>query len=760
MDPKTQPAKRPKKAAPLPTEIGGFPVVRLLGEGGMGNVYACEDKQLGRLVAIKVLKQKLAAQPAQAERFMREARAMAKIRSPHVVTVYQVGEEDGNIYLVMEVLEGEDLAERLKRKGPLSEAEAVKHLHGTIRGLRDATSAGVIHRDVKPANLFIVDGQVKLTDFGLSLPLDADAKLTQEGLVVGTPHYLAPELARGGKATEASDIYALGATLFELVVGHPPYPGKAALDVVSAHLHEPVPSPRKARRDLSRQLERLIMKMMAKKPEQRFGSYDELDKAIRDLEVENAPTVVTNQPLPTEAQATRAPKAKEADAKPSLSTSSLPGAKSMRTQTLTVMHIEIDEYASRVANASRDLAAQWLALHDALVQPCIRVYGGRRANSIGDAMLITFPSPTDAVLAGMALQDQLATHNELAAADEKVHARVTLSAGEVRLHKADIMGEPIALAAKLETMADVGDVLLNDAVFATMSAAEVTTASLGEHRFNGIRRPVHVYKVVRQAEGLPYGGLALGRVQDAQGASMTEGLKRAISSTFDRSPRTIAYRLRSAGIDVKPLLLGGAVAVALAVIIAVVIALWDSKTPQQKAEETIVQLESQDLRTLDDERELAVAYELIGNMDEAINAWGRLRKRGEPAADGLRLSYAGLNEKGAEAAIDFLVGHPDPAVEKELTLRTKDPDWWVRHNSLLALDKRGASDDQLRAEIAILDLLTGDTCSRRKWGLRLLARVGSTQAALDAVRAAKARDDNDCMTRALASAERSLAKKL
>jgi len=258
----------------VPLSIGGFPVVRVLGEGGMGRVFACRDENLDRVVAIKVLRHDLATQPAIVQRFLREAKAMAKIHSPQVAIVHTAGEEDGVPFLVMELLDGEDLSMRVARKGQLGVAEALSYTRDSVLGLAHAAEAGIIHRDVKPANLFLVDGRVKLTDFGLALPVDAgDARLTQAGLVVGTPHYLSPELARGGEADEASDIYSLGATFFELLTGSPPYPGEAALDVVSAHLHQPTPSLKKKRADVPDVVHRLHQKMMAKKHAQRFTSY-------------------------------------------------------------------------------------------------------------------------------------------------------------------------------------------------------------------------------------------------------------------------------------------------------------------------------------------------------------------------------------------------------------------------------------------------------------------------------------------------------
>ena len=418
----------------------------------------------------------------------------------------------------------------------------------------------------------------------------------------------------------------------------------------------------------------------------------------------------------------------------------------------------------RISHTSREKAGQWLALHEGLIQPIVRVYGGKRVNAIGDAILISFGSPTDAVHAAMAIQDQLHKHNEVAAPDELVHARAALSAGEVRLHKSDVLGEPVSLAAKLETMAEAGDVVVSDAVVATMSSQEVRTASLGEHRFNGIHRPVQVYRVVSSREGAPFGGTALAHVEEQSGASIGAGLARAISSTFDRSPRTIAYRLRRAGIDFRPLMIGGLVAVLLAGIVALVFALKDDQTPQQKAQSTIAEYANKSDRSLDEDRELATAYRALSQNAAALDVYRGMRQKGAKESAGLRLATELLEgspeDAGTTAAIEFLAGHPSASVDESLKSLTDNDDWWKRHNALLVLDKRASSDDDLRAKIAIKDLNAGESCARRKWGLRLLARVGKDEAALEAVKRAKARDDNDCMSRALDRAERTLSRRL
>lgn len=263
-----------------PRSIGEFSVVHLIGQGGMGRVYECVDDKLERHVAIKVLRHELRTQPVLVERFLREARAMAKISSPHVVTVHQVGEDRGLPFLVMELLEGEDLAARLKREGPLDAPLVLRFLQDAVCGLRAASEAGIIHRDIKPANLFVVNERIKVTDFGLARPRQIDVKLTHEGWIVGTPHYLAPESAQGVVHNEISDIYALGVSAFEMLTGRTPYVGQVALEILNAHIHKPIPRTQKYRPEVPDDVEGLVLRMMAKEATDRFPNYGSLQKTI------------------------------------------------------------------------------------------------------------------------------------------------------------------------------------------------------------------------------------------------------------------------------------------------------------------------------------------------------------------------------------------------------------------------------------------------------------------------------------------------
>jgi tRNA A-37 threonylcarbamoyl transferase component Bud32 len=259
------------------TSIGPYAIEGTIGAGSMGDVFRGMDVHLNRKVALKILSEKHRDSPELRARFVREGRAVAAIQHPNVVQVFATGTFDERPYIAMELLDGTDLGTLVDEHGPLSSLTAARMVLDAARGLHAAARAGLIHRDVKPSNLVqLTDGRVKVTDFGLAKPVDpgSEPALTALGVVVGTPDYIAPEQARGDEIDERVDIYALGGTLYYLLVGIPPFrTGKPAEDkylkVVARHLRQPPPDPRTARPEVDDDLAELARAMMAKKPGER-----------------------------------------------------------------------------------------------------------------------------------------------------------------------------------------------------------------------------------------------------------------------------------------------------------------------------------------------------------------------------------------------------------------------------------------------------------------------------------------------------------
>jgi serine/threonine protein kinase len=278
--------------ARAPDEIGRlgphYIVRRLLGRGGMGMVFAAEDTRLGRQVAVKVMKRGLAAEPDARQRFLREARAMASVAaSPHLVPIYDVGEENGVPYLAMELLQGEPLDRRLERGPALSVAEILRFGRGIAAGLAVAHGGGFVHRDIKPGNLWVQapGDTIKILDFGLVRTADDNLKLTRSGVIAGTPAYLSPEQVQEQPLDARTDLFSLGCVLYEMCAAQPPFRGRTAFALLNAvTASEPMPLSR-LRPDLPSALADLVRQLMAKRPADRPQSaqavVDRLDAIVQ-----------------------------------------------------------------------------------------------------------------------------------------------------------------------------------------------------------------------------------------------------------------------------------------------------------------------------------------------------------------------------------------------------------------------------------------------------------------------------------------------
>jgi tRNA A-37 threonylcarbamoyl transferase component Bud32 len=268
--------------------IGRYRVQHRLGSGAMGELYLAIDEGLNRKVAIKLLAEKHREAKDLRARFLREAKACAAVSHVNVVQVFLIDEYDGRPYFSMEYLQGIDLGRLVKHLGPLTTGDAAAVGAQAAVGLREAASKGVIHRDVKPANLFVTDGGVvKVTDFGLAKTELVEPRLTATGMVVGTPDYIAPEQARGEPIDWRADVYALGCTLFHLVSGQPPFrregdTRKPYMAVVERHLVEPAPHLAQLVPTIDPDLAGLCARMMAKRPAER-PDYDEIIRRLGEI---------------------------------------------------------------------------------------------------------------------------------------------------------------------------------------------------------------------------------------------------------------------------------------------------------------------------------------------------------------------------------------------------------------------------------------------------------------------------------------------
>ena len=255
---------------------------RQLGAGGMARVYLGHDRLLDRQVAVKVLSEPYASDPSFVERFRREASAAAGLNHPNIVAVYDRGEADGSYYIVMEYLSGPDLKQVIRSRAPLPPLEAIDDAQQILAALGAAHRRDVIHRDVKPQNVLVAeDGHLKVTDFGIARA-GAESDMTEAGSVIGTAQYLSPEQARGDEVTAASDCYAVGIVLYEMLTGRVPFDGGPPVAVAMKQISDPPVSPRIVEPGVPPELEAVVMRALAKRPSERYRTAEEMGRALAE----------------------------------------------------------------------------------------------------------------------------------------------------------------------------------------------------------------------------------------------------------------------------------------------------------------------------------------------------------------------------------------------------------------------------------------------------------------------------------------------
>jgi len=291
-----------------------YEVEELVGTGGMSSVFRAHDRLLDRKVALKVLHHQYSDDEEYVERFRREARAVAQLSHPNIVTVIDRGEADGHQFIVFEYIDGENLKTLIQRRGPAPVVTALELALQVARGLSFAHQQGLVHRDVKPQNVLLNgDGQAKVTDFGIARSLDMQHGMTQTGTVLGTSDYIAPEQAQGQRVDEHTDVYSLGVVLYEMLTNEVPFPGENFVAVAMRHINEEPPSIRDKRPDVSPRLEAAVQRAMAKRPEDRFQTMADFCRELEAILAEAqgatvvAPAVPKRAKRAKQARATRRP---------------------------------------------------------------------------------------------------------------------------------------------------------------------------------------------------------------------------------------------------------------------------------------------------------------------------------------------------------------------------------------------------------------------------------------------------------------------
>jgi len=262
--------------------LGSYEILSEIGRGGMGSVYRAYESSLNRIVALKVLDERLSQDRGFLMRFVREARMAAQLKHPNIVTIHAVGEERGRHYIAMEYVEGYCLAALIREQGRIDLRHAVHFARQVASALGEAHSQGIVHRDIKPQNIMVDRaGRVRVLDFGVAKAFQSETRLTSNGARLGTPEYMAPEQYEGGQVDARTDIYALGVTLFEMITGTPPFTGDTPLAVMHQIMETPFPAVSALNPEVSPELDRIVSKMTARKPGSRYASASDLR---RDLE--------------------------------------------------------------------------------------------------------------------------------------------------------------------------------------------------------------------------------------------------------------------------------------------------------------------------------------------------------------------------------------------------------------------------------------------------------------------------------------------
>ena len=284
-----------------------YELLDVIGRGGMADVYLANDTILNRTIAIKILRTSLAKDPVYIARFQREASAAAALSHKNIVEIYDVGEDNDQYYIVMEYVPGRTLKELIAKRGALHVMEAIDIMKQVLSGTARAHQMGIIHRDLKPQNILVTDsGTAKIADFGIA-SIQSLTQFTQTDVIMGSLHYLAPELARGEKATVQSDIYALGIVFYELLRGQVPFNGESPVNIALKHMQEELPSLREFNPSIPQSVENIVIKATAKNLNDRYKNASEMledlqtclsrsdeEKLVFNHDGESDPTIVAN----------------------------------------------------------------------------------------------------------------------------------------------------------------------------------------------------------------------------------------------------------------------------------------------------------------------------------------------------------------------------------------------------------------------------------------------------------------------------------
>ncbi len=434
--------------------------MRLLGEGSSKTVFLAHDDKIDRDVAFALIKT-AGLDASGRERISREARAMGKLGdNPYIVSIYDVGEERGQPYIVSQYMAGGSVDDLIRRSENhrLPPADAIRIACDVCRALDYAHSRGIIHRDLKPANVWLTsDGITKLGDFGLAIASDR-TRLTAAGMIVGTAAYMPPEQALGKPLDARSDLYSLGAMLYEMVTGQPPFRGDDLLSVIAQHVNAIPDAPSKKVAGLAPELDALIPKLLAKNPEQRPRDAATVRSRLEAIMAPPAATTIEDVAASVVME------------RPNLQAHAAPDG------TVSILFSDI-ENSTVMTEQLGDLRAQEvLREHNDLVRRQVAEQKGFEVKSMGDGFMVAFSSARRALLCAIGIQRAIAEYSRLHPT-QPIRVRIGLHTGEAISEGGDFFGKSVIMAARIASKAHAGEILVS-------SVFKAVTDSAGDLQFD------------------------------------------------------------------------------------------------------------------------------------------------------------------------------------------------------------------------------------------------------------------------------------